>query len=86
MSGYGSMTIVLKNNSSMLSNREKFQKSIGSYGTQNVEFNLPKASPQLLRNIRERIIEDRKSRNKKIGVVFALVLVSSICFLMYLLQ
>ena len=84
MGGYGSMNLVLKNNSMMLSGRGKFKKEVTSYAKEKTEYNLPKASPQLLRQIKRKMIEERQSKNKKIILVYALILVTSISLILYL--
>ena len=77
------MNIVLKNNRKLLVKRDSF-KGLCGHETEKTEYNLPKASPQLLREIKKRMIEERQSRTKKIIAVYALILVTCISLFLYI--
>ena len=87
--GSGSMNIVMKNNRNLLSNtkREKFKNALGSYSEgEKPEFNLPKASPQLLKAIREKMIFDNEQRQRKKNIVFAFIIIALITLLVTVLS
>lgn len=83
--GTGSMNIVLKNNRMLLRKREPFKRSLGGYSDNKTEYNLPQASPQLLRHIKQRMVEERRARYLKILVVLSLLIVTIVTFVTYLL-
>ena len=70
--GVGSMNVVLKNNRNLLSNhrREKFKNGLVGKWKGKVTYDLPKASPQKLRSIRERIQFENEQRKRKQIIVF----------------
>ena len=78
------MNVVLKNNRNLLPKRDKFKTSISSFPKTKTEFNLPKASPKLLRDIKKRILEERQSRHKKIIVVWSIIMMIFISGFIYL--
>ena len=88
--GSGSMNIVIKNNRNLLSNakREKFKNALGSYSTNGVkpEFKLPKASPQLLKAIREKMIFENEQRQRKKNIIFAFILIALMTLLVTVLS
>ena len=87
--GSGSMNIVMKNNRNLLSNakREKFKNELGGYSTGvKPEFNLPKASPQLLKAIRDKMIFDNEQRQRKKNIIFAFILIALITLLVTVLS
>lgn len=87
--GVATMNAVIKNNRNLLSNprREKFKKSIGSYPKIiNLEFGLKTASPRVLRAIKTRLLHERKSRQRKVIIVFSFIVISIISFLLYFLN
>lgn len=75
--GVGSMNIVLKNNRNLLSNhkREKFKNTLGTYTKRKkLEYNFPKASPQLLKSIRDRMIFENEQRQRIKNIVFVSII------------
>lgn len=78
------MTTVLTNNRKLLVKRDTF-KGLCGFEAKKTEYNLPKATPKLLREIKKRILEERQSRNKKIIIVYVFVLVTCVSLLLYLL-
>ena len=87
--GVGSMNIVMKNNRNLLrnGNREKFKNGLGSHSvSEKLEFNLPKASPQLLKAIREKMIFDNEQRQHKKNIVFAFIIIALITLFVMVLS
>ena len=85
----GAMNATIKNNRNLLRNvkREKFENSLGSYSEgEKPEFNLPKASPQLLKAIREKMIFDNEQRQRKKNIVFAFIIIALITLLVTVLS
>ncbi len=55
------MITILKNNERMMGKRTKFKKTLGGYGKNNkTEYNLPKATPKQLREIRRRLKKENR--------------------------
>lgn len=77
------MAVVLKNNRKLLSKRDTF-KGLCGFESEKVEYDLPEASPQLLREIKKRMVKERRSRDVKIVVVCAVVIVTCVSLLLYL--
>lgn len=79
--GFGSvgyMSTVMKNNRNLLSNhkREKFKNGLtGTWGGK-VEYNLPKASPQQLRQIREKMKFENEQLKRKKTIVFLVIVIT----------
>ena len=75
----GSMNVVLKNNRNLLNNhrRKKFKNSLGSYAfKKKPEFNLPKATPRMLRPIRERLqFDNERIRKRRIIAILSIAVV-----------
>jgi len=86
----GAMNATIKNNRNLLSNakREKFKNALGSYSTNGVkpEFKLPKASPQLLKAIREKMIFENEQRQRKKNIIFAFILIALMTLLVTVLS
>jgi hypothetical protein len=78
------MNISIKNNNLMRSKRDKFKRTLGGYSKANkTEFNLPEATPQILREIKERLQEERRLTTLK---VLALALIISVGLLYFLMN
>ena len=85
----GTMNATIKNNRNLLRNvkLEKFENAIGSYSKgEKPEFNLPKASLQLLKAIREMMIFNNKQRQRKKNIVFAFILIALMTLLVTVLS
>lgn len=85
--GFGSaqgMRVVIKNNRNLLSKRKDKKKEYGSYKNKKTEYNLPKATPQKLQEIRLRMQRENSQRRIKQVVVLSLALISIISALIYL--
>jgi len=55
------MITILKNNERMLGKRIKFKKTFGGYGkNRKTEYNLPKATPKQLRDIRKKLKKENQ--------------------------
>ena len=53
------MITILKNNDRMMHKRTKFKKTFGGYGkNRKTEYDLPKATPKQLRDIRQKFKEE----------------------------
>lgn len=79
MGGEGAMMaaiISLKNNSRR-KNRNQFDKDkLGGYGNgEKVEFDFPEVTPEVLRNIRERLQKERRQLLWKRGILFLIITV-----------
>ena len=76
------MNTVIKNNNLMRLKREKFKKTFGGYG-KNVKpkFDLPRATPKMLKNIRKQIRDDNKFNTLKI-IAVTIVLCLILCFVL----
>ena len=87
MGGEGSMMAMitsLKNNKNLRRNRTRFDKDkLGGYGDfEKLEFNFPEATPQVLKEIRERLINERKIIRRKTIVVFISIVVVITAFIL----
>jgi len=73
--GAGAMNATIKNNRNLLNNpkREKFKDSHGSYKSVKLK-NFPKASPQLLKSIRERMVFENEQRQRMKNIVFVSII------------
>lgn len=69
-----SMITILKNNKNMLSERRNKKHSLTGYKTTNTEFKIGEASPQVLREIRERLQKEQRSKRRKILILFGLIM------------
>lgn len=69
-----SMITILKNNKNMLSERKNKKHSLTGYETTKTEFKISEASPQVLREIRERLQEEQRSKRKKMLMLLAFIM------------
>jgi len=85
MGGEGSMMAAnssLKNNRSQLSKRKDKKALIGTYA--NVELKeFPKATPEQLREIREKILKQNKIQKIKQLIIFVILIGALILFFLY---
>lgn len=80
-----SMIAIIKNNEKMRSSRKKFKKTLGGYGSHSKpEYNLPKATPEVLREIRERLKKEQKKRVIKQGVIWTVLLVTVVLLITFI--
>lgn len=65
----------LKSNKSiMLDKTKRFKKTLGGYGYVNkAQFDLPEATPEVLRNIRDRLQQERRQLHLKRGIIFFII-------------
>ncbi|WP_191858848.1 hypothetical protein [Hanstruepera ponticola] len=69
-----SMITILKNNKNMLSEIRNKKHSLTGYKTTDTEFKIGEASPQVLREIRERLQKEQRSKRRKILILFGLIM------------
>jgi len=75
------MITTLKNNEKMRSKRDKFKRPLKSrYPKTKPEYNFPKATPEMLRSIRERLIKENKIRMTKV-IILTIILFSALIVL-----
>ena len=80
-----SMIAIIKNNEKMRSSRKKFKKTLGGYGSHSKpEYNFPKATPEILQEIRERLKKEKKKRVIKQGVIWTLLLVAFVLLITFI--
>lgn len=80
------MNIAIKNNRKLLPKRDRFKRTFGKYSNdKKPEYNFPKAQAHVLRQIRERLIEERKQRTKKRVILFMFLVMSIVTVLMIIL-
>ncbi|MBT8244637.1 MAG: hypothetical protein HKP48_07490 [Winogradskyella sp.] len=59
--GSASMNTVIENNRKLLPKRDKFKNRLGGYNSnKKTEYNLPKATSKQLRDIKKRMLQERK--------------------------
>lgn len=86
MGGEGAMMAAnqsLKNNRSLVSKRKDRKLSFVSASNKKTEYNLPKATPQKLQEIKLRMQRENRQRRVKQVVVLSLALTSIISALIY---
>ncbi|PNQ75272.1 hypothetical protein C1T31_03835 [Hanstruepera neustonica] len=64
----------IKNNKGLLSQRDKLKNTLSSVNNKKVEFKKTKASPQVLREIRERLRQEQQDRKRKIITIFSVIM------------
>ncbi|MCB0445690.1 MAG: hypothetical protein KDC68_08595 [Gelidibacter sp.] len=80
-----SMIAIIKNNEKMRSSRKKFKKTLGGYGSHSKpEYNFPKATPEILQEIRERLKKEQKKRVISQGVIWTLLLVAFVLLITFI--
>ncbi|AXT20875.1 hypothetical protein D7030_11060 [Flavobacteriaceae bacterium AU392] len=68
---FGSANIVLKNNRDLLKKHRRKNTFLGGYSYNGKpEYDFPKSRPHVLRQIKARLIEERKQRTKIRFIVF----------------
>lgn len=74
----GYMNTVMKNNRNLLRNhsREKFKRSTSTLRSEKVAYNLPKSTPQSLRQIREKMKFENERLEKKKTIVFLIIVMT----------
>lgn len=82
-----SMQNVLRSNKSiMLDKSKRFRKSSGGYRPKkSVSYNLPEASPELLVDIREKLIKENKKIRIKNIIILSILIICSIIICYWLL-
>ncbi len=80
----GFMNAVLMNNRKLLSQRERLKTTLGGFTPEIQEYDFPESTPQILREIRWRLREENTKRERRIMIVFSLVMLVLILGLVYL--
>lgn len=84
MGGEGSMMAAnqsLKSNRKLLAKRERFKNNLGGYGKNSKpEFNLPKATPEVLDKIKKRLNKERQQMIIKTSVLVTLIFTGCVIF------
>ena len=80
----GFMNAVLMNNRKLLSQRERLKTTLGGFTPEIQEYDFPESTPQILREIRWRLREENTKRERRIMIVFSLVMLVLILGLFYL--
>ncbi|WP_282041135.1 hypothetical protein [Winogradskyella flava] len=76
------MITILKNNEKMRSKREKFKRTLGGYGKKGkTEYNLPKATPEQLLKIRERLKKENKIMWLKVVGISTVIIIALVWML-----
>ncbi len=87
MGGEGAMMAMitsLKNNSSRKKRTQFDKQNAGGYGTgEKAEFDFPEVTPEVLKNIRERLQKEHKQLQWKRAVVFTIIVVLLIMLILY---
>ena len=87
MAGFGSvgyMNTVMKNNRALLRKRDKFKNTLGTYSDkEKPEYNFPEASEFMLRNIRKKMTEEHKRKNRKLIAIMIIVVMTLIVSMIY---
>ena len=84
--GVGSMHVVLKNNKLLLNKKDRFKKSLGSYGEFTIKprYTFPEVRPHTLRRIRRKIQkENRRVLIKRLILLGVVVIILTIILLRY---
>lgn len=77
------MITTLKNNEKMRSKRDKFKKTLGGYGkNEKVEYNLPKATPKQLQEIKTRIKRENKIMWIKVVLLSTVIIIALVWVLL----
>lgn len=77
------MITTLKNNEKMRSKRDKFKKTLGGYGkNEKVEYNLPKATPEQLQEIKIRIKRENKIMWIKVVLLSTVIIIALVWVLL----
>lgn len=80
----GFMNTVMMNNRKLLSQRERLKTTLGGFTPEVQEYNFPESTPQILREIRWRLREENSKRERRIMIVFSLVMIALVLGLVYL--
>lgn len=82
--GESFLTTIKNNKSIMLDKSKRFRKTKASYSSKNNGFNFPKATPEQLKAIRDKINKENKKRLIKILLVF-IVLTFFLCCVIFVI-
>ncbi len=79
------MIASIKNNNLIRKKRTHFDKdSLGGYGNgEKVEFNFPEVTPEILRNIRDRLQKERRELLLKRGILFFVITIVLILIVIF---
>lgn len=80
----GFMNVVLMNNRNMLLNRERLKTTLGGFTPEAQEYDFPESTPQILREIRWRLREENSKRERRVMIVFTVIMLALISGLLYL--
>ena len=84
--GVGSMHVVLKNNKLLLNKKDRFKKSLGSYGENTIKsrYVFPEVRPHTLRRIRRKVQkENRRIFIKRLILLSIMVLILTMILIIY---
>jgi radical SAM superfamily enzyme YgiQ (UPF0313 family) len=79
------MITSLKNNKNQLSKYDRFKNAKGHYGNNKTEFNFPKATPEELKLIKEKIQRENKQLRRKQYIIVSVLFCIILFFVMYLI-
>ena len=83
----GAMNTIIKNNRKLLNKRKPFKKAQLYYRfSDKQEFNFPKASTNTLRDLRTRIKEEEKNKNKLLLSIFCFRMIVVLVTAIYILN
>ncbi|WP_339754519.1 hypothetical protein [uncultured Winogradskyella sp.] len=78
------MITILKNNDRMMHKRTKFKKTFGGYGkNRKTEYDLPKATPKQLRDIRQKFKEENQLLLLKV-IGFSTIIILGLVWLLFI--
>lgn len=76
------MNIAIKNNRKLLPRRDKFKTRLGGYNSKiKTEYNLPKATPKQLRDIRQKLKKENQLLWLKVIGLSTIIILSSVWLL-----
>ena len=80
-------TTVLRNNRKLLPKRKMLKDRLGGWGNREKEaYVYAEPSPKVLRDIKKRLIEERKEHDFKIAIVFSIAFVGLFVLFMFVVS
>jgi hypothetical protein len=80
----GAMNISVRNNLNLLSKRDKLKNRLGGYNPERkTEYNLPTATTKQLKDLRNRLKEERKIRMLKVILLSVILFILLLCGFFY---
>lgn len=72
----------IKNNRNLISKRKKLKDSlVGYYAKEKSKFNFPEATPQMIKELRMRLIKENKQRRLKQFLLLGVILIGLVIIL-----